>query len=86
MSETINFALTLDQLEVIADALEFTGRSIEEQITDTTESPEDRQKLLADFAEITVILNIVANAMDTLVATEDEHNRYSVLGFLYQKA
>lgn len=67
MSETINVPLTLEQLEVIADALEFTGECIEEEIKDTAEGSEERGELVADLEEITTTMEVVAGAMDTLV-------------------
>ncbi len=72
MSETINVALTLEQLEVIADALEFTGQCIEEEINDTAEDSEERSELVADLEEVATTLEVVASAMDTLVGTEEE--------------
>jgi hypothetical protein len=70
MSETINVSLTLEQLEVIADALEFTGECIEEEINDTAEDSEEHRELIADLEEIATTLEVVAGAMDTLVGTE----------------
>lgn len=67
MSETINIPLTLEQLEVIADALEFTGQCVEEEIADTAEGSEDRQELVTDLEEIAATLEVVAGAMETLV-------------------
>ncbi len=72
MSETINVALTLEQLEVIADALEFTGECIEEEINDTAEDSEERRELVADLEEITTTMEVVASAMDTLVNTGED--------------
>ncbi len=71
MSETINVSLTLEQLEVIADALEFTGECIEEEINDTAEDSEERRELVADLEEVATTLELVAGAMDTLVGTEE---------------
>lgn len=71
MSETINVPLTLEQLEVIADALEFTGQCIEEEIDDTAEGSEERVQLVEDLEEITTTLEAVANAMDALVGTAE---------------
>ena len=70
MSKTINVPLTLEQLEVIADALEFTGQCIEEEITDTAEGSQDRQDLVADLEEVANTLEHVAEAMETLVGRE----------------
>lgn len=72
MSETINVVLTLEQLEVIADALEFTGECIEEEINDTAEDSEERQELVTDLEEVAGTLELIANAMDTLVGSEED--------------
>jgi hypothetical protein len=72
MSETINVALTLEQLEVIADALEWTGECIEEEINDTTEGSEEHHQLITDLEEVANTLEVVAGAMDSLVDTEEE--------------
>jgi hypothetical protein len=71
MSETINVPLTLEQLEVIADALEFTGQCIEEEINDTAEESEERRELVADLEEITTTLEVVASAMEDFVGDEE---------------
>lgn len=71
MSETINVPLTLDQLEVIADALEFTGQCIEEKIEDTPDGSEERHELLTDLEEVAATLEVVAAAMETLVGNSD---------------
>ncbi len=71
MSETIDVALTLEQLEVIADALEFTGQCIEDEINDTAEDAEERGELVADLEEVATTLEVVASAMDSLVDAED---------------
>lgn len=72
MNETIKVALTLEQLEVIADALEFTGECIEEEINDTAEDSEERRELVADLEEVTTTMEVVASAMDTLVDAGEE--------------
>ncbi len=72
MNETINVPLTLEQLEVIADALEFTGQCIEEEIENTAEGSEERQELVADLEEVTSTLEVVAGAMETLVDNAEE--------------
>jgi hypothetical protein len=72
MSDTINVPLTLEQLEVIADALEFTGQCIEEEINDTAEDSAERHELVADLEEITVTMEVIANAMDTLVDADEK--------------
>ena len=71
MSEAISLALTLEQLEVIADALDFTGQCIEEEIEDTAEGSEDRQGLIADLEEVAATLEVIAGAMETLVNSEE---------------
>lgn len=71
MSETINVSLTLEQLEVIADALEFTGECVEEEINDTAEGSEERRELVADLEEIATTLELIAGAMDNLVDAEE---------------
>lgn len=71
MSETINVPLTLEQLEVIADALEFTGQCIEEEIDDTSEGEEERRELVADLEEVAATLEVVASAMEALVGNDE---------------
>jgi len=70
VNEMINVPLTLGQFEVIADALEFTGQYIEEELTDTAEGSEQHALLVADLEEVTKTMEVVANKMDTLVGTE----------------
>jgi hypothetical protein len=65
-SEMIHAPLTLEQFEVIADALEFTGQYIEEEITDTAEGSEKHALLVADLEEVTKTMEVVANKLDTL--------------------
>lgn len=72
MNEMINVPLTLEQLEVIADAPEFTGRCIEEEIEETAEGSEDRQSLVTDLEEITTTMEVIAEAMNTLVDGAEE--------------
>jgi hypothetical protein len=72
MSETINVPLTLEQLEVIADALEWTGECIEVEIDETAEGSEERHELVADLEEVAATLEVVAGAMDALVGDEEE--------------
>jgi hypothetical protein len=71
-SEMINVPLTLEQFEVIADALEFTGQYIEEELTDTAEGSEQHALLVADLEEVTKTMEVVANKMDTLVGAEQK--------------
>lgn len=70
MSETINVPLTLEQLEVIADALEFTGQCIEEEIEDTPEGADEHRELVADLEEVATTLEVVASAMEALVGND----------------
>lgn len=72
MNEMINVSLTLEQLEVIADALEFTGQCIEEEIEETAEGSEDRQAFVTDLEEITTTMEVIAEAMDALVDSTEE--------------
>lgn len=72
MKEMINVPLTLEQLEVIADALEWTGECIEEEINETAEDSEERRELVADLEEVATTLEVIAGAMDTLVGAEEE--------------
>lgn len=72
MNEMINVPLTLKQLEVIADALEFTGQCIEEEIEETAEGSEDRQSFVTDLEEITTTMEVIAEAMNTLVDGAEE--------------
>lgn len=72
MSETIKIPLTLEQLEVIADALEFTGQCIEVEIADTADGSEERQALVTDLEEVANTLEVVAGAMETLVGGAEE--------------
>ena len=72
MTTEINVAMTLEQLEVIADALEFTGQCIEDEIAETAEDSEERQELVNDLAEITSTMEMVANAMDAYVGDGKE--------------
>lgn len=65
----MNVPLTLEQFEVIADALEFTGQYIEEKITDTAEGSEQHTLLVADLEEVTKTMEVVANKMDALAGT-----------------
>ena len=71
MSKTIDVTLTLEQLEVIADALEFTGQYIEEEINDAAAGSEERQELVVDLEEVAATLEVVAGAMETLVGTDE---------------
>lgn len=71
MNEMINVPLTLEQLEVIADALEWTGECIEEEINDTAENSEERQSLVTDLEEIAATMEVIAEAMETLVSNDE---------------
>jgi len=67
VSEMINAPLTLEQFEVIADALEFTGQYIEQKITDTTEGSAEHALLVEDLEQVTATMKVVVNVMDTPV-------------------
>lgn len=54
----------------IADALEFAGECIEEEINDTAEDSVERRELVADLEEITTTMEVFAGTMDILVGTE----------------
>jgi hypothetical protein len=71
MSEVMNVALTQEQLAIIADALEFTGQCIEEEIDDTAEGSEERRELVADLEEVATTLEVIAGAMETLVGSDE---------------
>jgi hypothetical protein len=72
VGEMGNVPLTLEQFEVIADALEFTGQYIEEKITDTAEGSEQHALLVADLEEITKTMEVVSHKMEALADTEKE--------------
>ncbi len=57
---------------MIADALEWTGECVEEEISDTEDDSEERRELVADLEEIATTLEVIAGAMDTLVGTEEK--------------
>lgn len=71
MNQAIDVPLTLEQMEVIADALEFTGQCIEEEIEDTAEGSEERQALVADLEEVADTLEVIAGAMEALVGSDE---------------
>lgn len=71
MSETINVTLTMEQLEVIADALEWTGECIEEEINDAPAGSEEHRELVADLEELTATLEVIAGAMEALVDNDE---------------
>jgi hypothetical protein len=70
MKRTINVALTLDQLETIADALEFTGKVIQEELNDFEPGTEEHDGLSADLEDLTNSMGVIASAMDELVGEE----------------
>jgi hypothetical protein len=72
MNDTINVALTLEQLEVIADALEWTGECIEEEINETADESDERRELIADLEEVATTLELIASAMESLAGPEEE--------------
>lgn len=67
MEATINVALTLDQLETIADALEFTGKCCEQDLGEHTEGSEEYENISADLEDITNALEKVADAMENII-------------------
>lgn len=71
MQATINVALTLEQLETIADALEYTGECCEQELQEHQLGSEEYEGLSADLADITAALETVAEALEELV-DEDE--------------
>jgi hypothetical protein len=72
MQPTIAVQLTLDQLETIADALEFTGGVIEEELKDFEPGSEEHEGLSADLEDLTDVMDVIADAMDELVGDEEE--------------
>jgi len=72
VTEIGNAPLTLEQFEVIADALEFTGQYIEKEITDTAAGSEQHALLVADLDEISTTMEVVARAMDALVGSGEK--------------
>ncbi len=76
VSEMGNVPMTLEQFEVIADALEFTGQFIEEEITDTAEGSKQHTLLIADLAQVTATMEVVAHKMDALVGVEEGLQRH----------
>jgi|WetSurMetagenome_2_1015567.scaffolds.fasta_scaffold164691_3 hypothetical protein len=74
IGDTFNVTLTQDQLEVIADALEFTGEYIEHELKDTAGNPEERRELVADLVEVNAALEVVASVMDTTAGTATQAN------------
>lgn len=66
MEATISVALTLDQLETIADALEFAGQCCELELKDHQEGTEAYAGLMADLEDITTALETVGEAMEQI--------------------
>lgn len=66
VDKSVNVPLTLDDFEVIADALEFTGQYIEKEITDATAGTEEHALLLADLEEVNKTMEVVTNTMEML--------------------
>lgn len=71
MQTTINVALTLDQLETIADALEYVGECCEEELKEHQPGSEEYEGLSADLTDITDALETVADAMEQITAGDD---------------
>jgi hypothetical protein len=71
MNATISVSLTLEQLETIADALEFTGECCEQELNDHAEGSDEFEGLSADLKDITEALQTVADAME-LIVDDDE--------------
>ncbi len=67
MEATISVSLTLDQLETIADALEFTGKCCEQDIEEHTKGTEEYENISASLQDITNALETVADAMEKIV-------------------
>jgi len=65
VSEMGYVPLTLEQFEVIADALEFTGQYIEEEITDTAKGSEQHVLLVSDLEQVRATMEVVVNVMDS---------------------
>jgi hypothetical protein len=72
MQPTITVQLTLDQLETIADALEFTGGVVEDELKDFDAGSAEHEGLTADLEDLTGALEVIADAMDELVGDEEE--------------
>lgn len=72
METTIDVALTLTQLEVIADALEFTGQCCEEELKEHAEGSEEHRELSEDLNEITEVLGKIADAMEEITGESEE--------------
>lgn len=66
MESSISVSLTLDQLETIADALEFTGEYCEQELKEHTEGTEAYEGLIADLEDITDALETVGDAMEKI--------------------
>ncbi len=71
MEPTINVALTLAQMEAIADALEFTGKVIQEELDGVEPGTEEHDGLSADLEDLTHSMGVIATAMDELVGKEE---------------
>ena len=71
MVQTIKVPLTLEHLETIADALEYTGSVIEEEIKEYEPGTEEHEGLSADLEDVTKTMEIIADAMEELVGDEE---------------
>jgi malonyl CoA-acyl carrier protein transacylase len=72
MKPTVNVQLTLEQLETIADALQFTGEVVEEDIKESEVGTEEHEGLTADLQDLTNAMEVIADAMEELVGEEEE--------------
>jgi len=72
MEPTVKVELTLAQLETIADALEYTGQVVEEELDKFEVSSEDHEGLSADLDDLSDALKVVADAMEELVGDDEE--------------
>ncbi|HEY3431664.1 MAG TPA: hypothetical protein VGK09_03870 [Rhodocyclaceae bacterium] len=72
MEPTVKVELTLAQLETIADALEYTGQVVEEELDKFEAGSEDHDGLSADLDDLSDALKVVADAMEELVGDDEE--------------
>jgi len=72
MNSAIKVQLTLEQLETIADALEFTGKVIEEELEDFAAGSEEHDGLSADLKDLSDAMEVIADAMEELVGDDEE--------------
>ena len=72
MEPTVSVPLTLEHLETIADALEYTGRVIEEELKEYAAGTEEYEGLSADLGDVTKTMEVIADAMEELVGDSEE--------------